>query len=358
MAVPYPSDVIPLPVRDGYEEALQNPFTRFKRDDGKFRSIRRYTTQPKTVSLTWKLTWDQLKFFEGFIEYDLKGGNEEFELQFGPNEPVRIVQFVGGPPPGASFEARSNHWKVTAKVQFMLPAPTRRPLSYYPTFPVSLPEPEKDSYEYGAPDRMLIDRDELGGGKQDGRKRFSSVRTEYRVKWLFDNEQKATFDAFLSADIADGLAYFKAPFANGMGATQLRARFTKPPVAQPEGALAWVVTASLETSEAPVISMYEYAYRNGMASQEGLFFKENVEFWVFRGQLFEEPIRFIEKVSFSLQNSYQEAIVFKEEVTLSATYSKMLETSLTFKESGLISTADYVEDSYFAESYVGYSVSF
>lgn len=358
MAVPYPSDALPLPVRDGYEETLQNPFTRFKRDDGKFRSVRRYTTQPKTVSLTWKLNWDQLKFFEGFIEYDLNGGNEEFELQFGPNEPVRIVQFVGGPPPGASFEARSNHWKVTAKVQFMLPAPTRRPLSYYPTFPASLPEPEKDSYEYGAPDRMLIDRDELGGGVQDGRKRFSSVRTEYRVKWLLDSEQKATFDAFLNADIADGLAYFKAPFANGMGPTQLRARFTKPPVAQPEGALAWVVTASLETSEAPVITQYDYIYRNGLVSEEILSFSEQTVFNVFYGPTFEEAFKYTETVSFSLMQRFLETIVFSEDVSLTATYAKILEEQLVFGESGFISTADYVDDSYFAEAYVGYSVSF
>ncbi|WNO49188.1 hypothetical protein [Achromobacter phage ewik_TL4] len=31
MAVAFPTDLLPLPVRDGFEDGLQNPFSRFNR---------------------------------------------------------------------------------------------------------------------------------------------------------------------------------------------------------------------------------------------------------------------------------------------------------------------------------------
>ncbi|HFC7803803.1 TPA: hypothetical protein ACFOZX_002240, partial [Neisseria meningitidis] len=147
MAVPYPSDVLPLPVRDGHEDTLVNAFTRFKRDDGKYRTVRKYSAQPRAISVTWKLTWDQLKYFEGFLEYDLKGGTEKFEIQFGPNEPKSEAQLLEGVP-GAAFDEKTNHWRVTTRVQVMQVAPPRRPLTYYPPMPAIIPEPEKAQYQY------------------------------------------------------------------------------------------------------------------------------------------------------------------------------------------------------------------
>lgn len=357
MAVPYPSDVLPLPVRDGHEDTLVNAFTRFKRDDGKYRTVRRYSAQPRAISVTWKLTWDQLKYFEGFLEYDLKGGTEKFEIQFGPNEPKSVAQLLEGVP-GAAFDEKTNHWRVTTRVQVMQVAPPRRPLTYYPPMPAIIPEPEKAQYQYNQPDALTIDKDETGPGALKSRRRFSSKLTEYRVQWLLDNEQMAAFDAFVHDEIADGLAYFKAPFASGNGPTQLRARFMSPPIKQPLGALAWRVDGQLETSEMPIISEYTYKYRNGLSTTDSLSFSEQVFFNVFRGAFFDEAFAYAEQVSFSLKVSYTEAIVFEEAVSLSATYSKMFEESLVFGESGSLSTANYVDDSYFSESYIGYNVSF
>ena len=356
MAVAYPTDILPLPVRDGFDETIQNPFTRFKRDDGKSIVIRKYTSQPNEVSLTWKLTWEQLKFFEGFIEYDLLGGTEWFDIQFGPTQPIRTVKFVGQPP-GASFDEKTGTWRLTSKVEYMRVAPTRQALSYYPDFPASLPWPEKEGYLYDVPDALLVDKKETGYGKPESRRRFTNKATLYSLKWLFDNEQMAEFERFLRVDIADGLAYFRAPFANGMGEAQVRARFTAPPVKTPLGALAWSVSAQLETSEAPLVSEFNYRIRNGeYEATDAFVLSELVQFNF--GQNLADAFAFAEAVTFSHGQFYNDAIVFAEEFSFSGNYNIMPADAISFAESGYLTTQDYIADDYFAESYVGYTVSF
>lgn len=355
MAVAFPTDLLPLPVRDGFEDGLQNPFSRFKRDDGKFRLQRRFAGQTRAVSLTWKLTWEQFKFFEAFVEYDINKGALPFDLKFGPTQPVRTVRMIS--PYATSFDEKTSTWRLTMGVTFAEASAPRRDRSYYPTFPIGLPEPEKSEYNISALTRFIKDEDSTGSGKSESRPRFRTIQTTYSCRWIFTEPERAVFEDFVRNELAGGLAYFKAPFANGSGLNNIRARFIEPPKTIPLGALAWVVTGVLETSEAPMISEFNYRVPNGIINPADSFkLAEKIQFNF--GRTMSDIIVFSEAVNFSHGHYLNDTIVFSEQVSFSGDYNIMLEDRLVFGESGFLSTQNYISDDYFAESYVGYQTSF
>lgn len=255
MAAPFPLDKLPIPVRDDYGRAFSNSFQRTPMDDGQFRTRSMYGKQPEKISLTWKLNWEQLQFFEGWVEYDLDGGVAWFDLALSPALPTETYSFLA-PGPNYAFNENTNNWVVTVEVRTLAPAPLIQQIGYLPTWPALLPEPEKSGYSFSVPDHITYGNVE--GGESGARRRFTDKLTNYRARWILDSVQVDLFRAFVKEQLANGLAYFMAPFANGMGATQLKARFTSPPNYTPLGAI-WMVTAQLETTFAPLISkiMYE-----------------------------------------------------------------------------------------------------
>lgn len=263
---------VPYPVRDSFSEGYASEFSRTRMDDGQFRLTRTVDSQPMKNTLTWELSWEQLSMFEGWIEYELNGGANWFDMQVGPLAPTFRYLFINAPE--FNFDEDRNLWVVTVEVKRIIAGPAIKPLSYFPDWPSTLPEPEKSGYSFSVPDHIAFGN--IQGGDAGNRRRFTDKLTQYNARWILDAVQYAAFLDFMSEDLAAGIAYFRAPFANGMGYNLVKARFIIAPIAKPLGTH-WVVTSRLETTSAPIISQIMFELGGKLRFEDIISLSENVQ---------------------------------------------------------------------------------
>ena len=251
MAADYP-EKLPPPVRDGFTARHHSPFNSVEMDDGYPRVRRQFSAQPARFDLQWTFTWEQLALFEAFIEYGAAQAAGWFKVPiFGDQDPTDVRLTEGYE---TTFNAQANTWQVSAKVETLFAAPVLPPRGL-PSWPATLPEPEQENYGFSVPGVPLRSQQEDGLAEQ--RIRFQDRVLQYRVTWLLDKEQKIIFDAFYRDTLIHGAAWFMAPFANGLGPTQVRARFTGAVTVASFGA-AYKLSATLLTAAAPRMSLPEY----------------------------------------------------------------------------------------------------
>lgn len=364
--IDYPEG-LPPPVRDNFSSKYGRPFNRLKMDDGGRRPLPMWSAQPREFRLTWFLTWAQLAKWEGWYEYDLKCGALPGNVPIQDGVMTEIMMLED---PNRAYDSNRGHWVVSVTCQTILPAPNI-PVegASAPTWPSSLPDIEKEGYEYvteGAIHSSIKD------GYQDGRQRWKRRRTDVKVRFILDADQKVIFESFLHDTLAGGLAYFYIPVAGGPGVAMAKAQFTEPPTITPLGAK-FQVTGLLDTFDLPKLTEFQYRYGDGVTVREGISFKDEVDLG--RVAFASDGIRFSEQISvrttkpaadgvaFEDQVSYivlysrqlSDGVAFSEEVSSSSDYRRAVPAEgITFSEYGYASTQTYFAEDYFGEDYFGH----
>ena len=128
-----------------------------------------------------------------------------------------------------------------------------------PTWPTTLPLPQQEGY--GLEPQQAFLRTDVDQGPAIQRRRFSSSPTDIPLNLDLTNEQFETFEAWYHYEILDGASWFNMTLYNGNGLNTVEARFKSVYKAAPKGGLSWVVTATLESRNMPLISEAELATR-------------------------------------------------------------------------------------------------
>lgn len=129
------------------------------------------------------------------------------------------------------------------------------------TWPATLPRPTFDGYRLKRQDPIA--RTEMESGPARQRRRYSQVPTRIPVRWRFTAWEFALFEAWTQWDAKDGAEWFAIDLLGGIGMASHDARFFgqggQPYDAQPlrggrGGGVTWIVTATLEVRDHPVLS--------------------------------------------------------------------------------------------------------
>jgi hypothetical protein len=220
-------------------------------DDGQNRQIRVGSSSPFTYTLNWSLTYDQTKFFEAWIEYDVARGAGYTDIPIG-NRTVNVRPVTGVP----VYTPNGAKWVVSLDVEELQAGPVIPARNgVLPVWPGTLPEFEKDSYTLSDPG--AVTRSDIDNGRAEMRVRFRGRVTEYSGKLILTQSQRDIFWQFWKNTLINGQTWFMAPFANAVSQSKLRARIVAAPVESPNGAW-YELTFALETVNAPIMSIYEY----------------------------------------------------------------------------------------------------
>lgn len=340
----YPKDKLPFPVQSSFTQAYSNKFSRTEMDDGQSRATRPYNSQPEKANLTWRLSWEQLSYWEAWVEYELNGGVNWFDIQISPLLPVESYHMVADP--AYSYDD-NGEWTVTVAVETLLSPPQTRPLDYLAIWPSELPGPEKSGYSFKVNNDVTRGNIQ-GAGENGSRRRFTDRLVTYRAKWVLDFDQYIEFKLFLNDELAAGNAYFKAPFTNGLGYGLVKARFIDPPVITTVGA-AWVITAQLETTSAPIMSELVYFLGGKLSFADEISLTDSLQI-LKTGEIFlAEIITLSDQLSRMVRGdenlSLLESLRFKtgKNITDLITLTDLVSLKLRRRLSDTISTSDAIK---------------
>ena len=367
----YP-EKLPPPVRNNFSSKYERNFTILRMDDGGRRPIRRWANQPREFQLEFHFTWEQLALFEGWVEYELKSGQNYGIIPIQDDEPVEC-QFIGD---YNTVYEENGEWRVTVHVRSILPGPVV-PTSFtvLPSWPTELPELEKADYSFI---REGAARSTVKDGWQDARDRWKTKRADVRFKVLLDATQREVFEDFVDNTLVGGLAWFQLNLAAGKGVETVRAQFSEPPTISSNGA-AFVVSGVLHTFALPLYTEAEYLSQRGFNLEDRLVFTETIE--LIRGSSISliDQLEFTETLNRQVHRRILDQLILNEQIETSAGYNRDVSDVLNitevteqsasfgrpvtsdttnFSESGVIFSQDYVDMTYLAEDYVGISSTF
>jgi hypothetical protein len=118
-------------------------------------------------------------------------------------------------------------------------------------FPADLPCPLREDYDLSHVSPFTRTAMESGRARQ--RRKFTSVPSNVRVSWQFNDSQAAAFELWFQQTIHDGADWFNAMLKTPIGYEPYVCRFTemyRGPVLSGRG---WRVTASLEIWQRPLL---------------------------------------------------------------------------------------------------------
>lgn len=251
MAIEYPS-VLPIPTREAFNRSYESSNRQSKMDDGSRRTRRIFFAQAFNMSVTWKLTSEQLAIFTGFLQYDCKFGTEWFELPLIPDRAPVSVKLKGGAP---QFRSSGHDWTASAQLLCIeAGAPTPAVLSM-PLWPATLPLPEKDNYSIQ--ETNMFSETSIGAGIPQSRSRFETKEQVFTVGLRLTLEERDIFWDFVRNKLLDCTMAFGMWVQNGLGMSLVRCMIASQPKETAEGAC-FRVDFTLATSEAPRLSYEEY----------------------------------------------------------------------------------------------------
>lgn len=119
---------LPVPAAPGYGYQSKAPFVRTEMDAGTARSRRRFRVFPKTVSVSYTFSGEEMEVFEAFVHYEIFDGAAQFETPLATAAGLVNVKasFTQDPPYNVALVAGSlDLWKVTAQLETLeLPVAT------------------------------------------------------------------------------------------------------------------------------------------------------------------------------------------------------------------------------------------
>lgn len=243
----YPA-VLPPPVRDGYGKVYTSELRKTKMDDGNWRTRRRHAFQPFSMTLTWKLSDEELGIFEGFGAIICTNWTDWFALPLIPGDPTIDVKIIGDAP---EFKREGADWVANATVMAIEAPPPMPGVISMPVWPSSLPWPEQDEYGYQV-ENFLVQDDPMQGYPRS-RNRFMSKATMFPATWILTKAERDIFWSFFRNTLLDGTMAFMLPFMNGLGINYVRCKV----VAQPKessSSSGFKIVLNLTTMFAPVMT--------------------------------------------------------------------------------------------------------
>lgn len=223
-------------------------------DDGHSRGRRVWQQQVNGLQLLWRFTWAEYAIWDAFLRYDVENGAIEFDMKLVEGGPFYTIRLSS--PPTEAYQAATNTWDVTAPVESVIPAPTASAPAALPSWPASLPQPEKDSYSITRPNAFA--RGSIAEGYPGQRSRQREVIGVVSMLWLLDPDQYLQAKEFINNDLFGGMLPFEGWFANSVGPEQrVRMTFLDNPKFSPNGAW-FTLTGTVEVRDMPVISKLEY----------------------------------------------------------------------------------------------------
>lgn len=361
---------LPPPAQGAYTRQLAQPLKVIEMDDGSTTTEREWDVQPRNHAITWRLDWDQLAYFEAWLEYEVDRGKDWFMVQVQPNRPPMKLRMTGERT--VTFNEDSRDWSFSVQMEQLLDAPNYTATTELPVWPDTLPWMETAGYGYK---QNPVMRSQIPTGLAEERIRFSTVYTPYDFTLLLDEEELDIFEVFVHNQLADATAWFKGPFVNGLGGTMLRCKFRTAPVVTPVGA-AFRVTAQLETTDAPIISELNYRYPDGVLLQSNYGFLSQIALGLHKTDTIEfgmdvslvAGLGVTQTVQWQYDNAIDYIVSYNRtqesefgyglQLSAAAVYNPTLSSNFGFANSGLAVNQSYVDSSYLAEDYIGVAVHF
>lgn len=134
------------------------------------------------------------------------------------------------------------------------------------TWPSMLPG-ASDPSGYGFSPEPANVRTQMDVGPARVRRRTSAPPTSVDVQFIFTEEEMEVFEAWFKYELADGAAWFSAPYYNGTGLNTVEARFMgdeEPYKARTIAPRQFSVTARWEVRNAPLMSEVQYGILMGL----------------------------------------------------------------------------------------------
>lgn len=365
----YPLDKLPYPVRDSFSQQYGAGFKPVQMDDAHNRIRRRYAMQPVNYTLTWHFTFEQFEWFEGFLRYDCAQASGYFTLPLNAASTPLTLRFVAYP--DSAFDENLG-WVVTATVEQIRNAPSGAALVGLPTFPTTLPIPEKVNYSIKRAD--TVSRSSITEGLASERARFKDEVAVVQMQWTLSSTEYTIFDNFVHDTLLGGLAPFVGPFANGSGQQNVRLNMIDVPkvVSNMSG---FDVTCIFEVRDIPTISELKYRGWDKNTFTESYTFGEQVTFKVIPGAK-QDSITFTEQISFRITKLIQDTFTYSESVSFQSNQNRSTSENLSYTETlsfyhtrapytdtlgytagGFITVDDYADD-WVEFGYVGTDTTF
>lgn len=121
------------------------------------------------------------------------------------------------------------------------------------TFPSTLPAPLMSGYELKPGEAVA--RTQMEQGSARARQRARTAPTSIPISWELTVPQMATFEAWHRLTIHNGADWFTINLLNGLGMTSCSARFMGMWTAKQSGPANWVVSATLEIADRPMLTL-------------------------------------------------------------------------------------------------------
>ena len=119
-------------------------------------------------------------------------------------------------------------------------------------YPPILPTPTIQGYRIKQQDNTVRTRMEAGVARQ--RRRFLTVPTDMRLRWVMQSSLFALFEGFYKTKAKEGAEWIIFPIYNGAGYLDSEVRFKEPYQATLLSDNTWQVTADMEIREAQVLT--------------------------------------------------------------------------------------------------------
>lgn len=120
------------------------------------------------------------------------------------------------------------------------------------SWPASFPHPTLQSYSV-SPDESIA-RTAMESGVARQRRRFTSVPSKVKVRWMMRSDIFGLFEAWYRLKAKEGAEWVTIELQNGFGYTSNQARFLKPYSSQMLSDNLWEVRADLEVREMAILS--------------------------------------------------------------------------------------------------------
>ncbi|WP_186169787.1 hypothetical protein [Burkholderia gladioli] len=136
-------------------------------------------------------------------------------------------------------------------------------------WPAMLPAPRASGYNV-QPTQTFV-RTDMDNGSARQRRRFTTVPNYVDVTWMLSIDQFSIFEAFLAYDINLGADWFATSLLNGLGVSQMQARFKDNPpykAALSDSRTYFNVTASLEVKSMPLLTRDQYSVAKQYSATE------------------------------------------------------------------------------------------
>lgn len=244
-------DFLPQPTRDNWQRTLLAERLPTKMDDGFLHESRKTKSVPQVFSLAWLLDWNQFAKFEAWFVYGLKNGTELFSVTIA-GETFEVKCLAGNY--DTRYDESNGSWSVVMQVM-------HRQTNANPVivgmveYPANFPPFERGGYEIGFNNTGIVS--DIETGPPESRNRFQNRATNYKGNIFATLAERNQFWTFYRETLKNGLSWFMAPFANGVGLVRVRAKIVSHPVEVPEGAQ-FRITFDLITGSMPKLTRAQY----------------------------------------------------------------------------------------------------